>query len=165
MLLIVTSPPDLALPIVGRGDSFLNLVPIDYVVRAAAAIARDRRAPGRTFHVGDPSPLTARRVFEFVAAAGGRRTAKSHIPANLTKALLRTPGIDRFARSPRAFLDALATPVTYSFANTTELLSSTDVRCPPFESYVDALVEHVQTRLRERRAQREHEDETIDPLG
>lgn len=165
VLLIVTSPPDLALPIVGRGDSFLNLVPIDYVVRAAAAIARDRRAPGRTFHVGDPSPLTARRVFELVAAAGGRRTAKSHIPANLTKALLRTPGIDRFARSPRAFLDALATPVTYSFANTTELLSSTDVRCPPFESYVDALVEHVQTRLRERRAQREHEDETIDPLG
>lgn len=165
VLLIVTSPPDLALPIVGRGDSFLNLVPIDYVVRAAAAIARDRRAPGRTFHVGDPSPLTARRVFELVAAAGGRRTAKSHIPANLTKALLRTPGIDRFARSPRAFLDALATPVTYSFANTAELLSSTDVRCPPFESYVDALVEHVQTRLRERRAQREHEDETIDPLG
>lgn len=166
VLLIVTSPPDLALPIVGRGDGFLNLVPIDYVVRAASTIARDPRAPGRTFHVGDPSPLTARRVFELVAAAGGRRTAKSHIPANLTKALLRTPGIDRFARSPRAFLDALATPVTYSFANTTELLADTDVRCPPFESYVEALVEHVQTRLRERRAQREHEDDVIDdPLG
>lgn len=165
VLLIATSPPDLALPLVGRGDSFLNLVPVDYVVRAAAALGRDPRAPGRTFHVGDPAPLTARRVFELVAAAGGRRTARSHIPANLTKALLRTPGIERFAKSPRAFLDALATPVTYSFANTTELLSDTDVRCPPFESYVESLVEHVQTRLRERKAQREVEDEALDPLA
>ncbi len=165
VLLIVTSPPELALPIVGKGDTFLNLVPADYVVRAAARIGRDARAPGRTFHVGDPSPLTARRVFELVAAAGGRRTARSHIPANLTKALLRTPGIDRFAKSPRAFLDALATPVTYSFANTTELLADTDVRCPPFESYVELLVEHVQTRLRERRAQREHDEDVLDPLG
>ncbi len=165
VLLIVTSPPDLALPIVGKGDTFLNLVPVDYVVRAAATIGRDARAPGRTFHIGDPSPLTARRVFELVAAAGGRKTARSHIPANLTKALLRTPGIDRFAKSPRAFLDALATPVTYSFANTTELLADTDVRCPPFESYVEALVEHVQTRLRERKAQRESDEEALDPLA
>jgi nucleoside-diphosphate-sugar epimerase len=164
-LLLVSSPADLTLPIVGRGDTFLNLVPIDYVVRAAVALGRDPRAPGRTFHVGDPSPLTARRVFELVAAASGRPAAKSHFPANLTKALLRTPGIDRFARSPRAFLDALATPVTYSFANTNELLSGTDVRCPPFESYASGLALHVQAHLNERRAPRDVEDAAVlDPL-
>jgi len=163
ILLIVTSPPELPLPLPGRGDTFLNLVPIDYVVRAASAISRDPRAKGRTFHIGDPAPLTARRVFELVAAAGGRRTPRGFIPANLTKALLRTPGLDRLAKSPRAFLDALATPVTYSFANTTELLADTDIRCPPFESYVDGLVEYVQHRLRERRQKSMPEIE--DPLG
>ncbi len=161
ILLIVTSPSDFPLPLPGRGDAFLNLTPVDYVVRAARAIGRDPRAPGRTFHVGDPTPLTVRRVFELVAAAGGRRTPRGSIPANLTKALLRTPGLDRLAKSPRAFLEALATPVAYSFANTTELLADTDIRCPPFESYVDALVEYVQHRLRERRAR---ESEVEDPL-
>lgn len=161
ILLIVTSPPDFPLALPGRADTPLHLVPVDYVVRAAAAIGRDPRAPGRTFHVGDPAPLSARRVFELVAAAGGRRTPRGFIPANLTKALLRTPGIDRLAKSPRAFLDALATPVSYSFANTAELLADTNVRCPPFESYVEGLVEFVQHRLREKRAR---ETEVDDPL-
>lgn len=164
ILLIVTSPPDFPLPLPGRADTPLNLVPIDYVVRAAHAIGRDRRAPGRTFHVGDPAPLTARRVFELVAAAGGRRTPRGFIPANLTKALLRTPGLDRLAKSPRSFLDALVTPVSYSFANTAELLADTPIRCPPFESYVEGLVEYVQHRLREKR-ERERERAVDDPLG
>lgn len=163
VLLIVTSPPELPLPLPGRGDAPLHLVPVDYVVRASRAIGKDPRAPGRTFHVGDPSPLTARRVFELVAAAGGKRMARGFIPANLTKALLRTPGLDRLAKSPRAFLEALATPVTYSFANTSELLADTDVRCPPFESYVDGVVEYVQTRLREKRAKAAAEID--DPLS
>lgn len=161
ILLIVTSPPDFPLALPGRPDTPLHLVPVDYVVRAASAIGRDPRAPGRTFHVGDPSPLPAKRIYELVAAAGGRRTPRGFIPANLTKALLRTPGIERLAKSPRAFLDALATRVSYSFANTTELLADTDIRCPPFESYVEGLVEYVQHRLREKRAR---EDEAHDPL-
>ena len=86
---------------------------------------------------------------------------RGFIPANITKALLRTPGIDRLAKSPRAFLEALTTPVSYSFANTTELLADTDVRCPPFKSYVERMVEYVQHRLREKRAT---EAEVDDPL-
>lgn len=164
ILLIMTSPPDFPLPLPGRGDTLLNLVPIDYVVRAAHAIGRSIRAPGRTFHIGDPAPLTARRVFELVANAGGRRSPRGFIPTHLTKALLRTPGLDRLAKSPRAFLDALATPVSYSFANTTELLADGDVRCPPFESYVEGLVEYVQHRLREKRARGREEGEIDDPL-
>ena len=161
ILLIVTSPADFPIPLPGRPDAALHLVPVDYYVRATCAIGRDPRAAGRTFHVGDPAPLTVKRVFELVAAAGGRRSP-GFIPANLTKALLRTPGIDRLAKSPRAFMDALATPVTYSFANTTELLVDTDIRCPPLESYVDGLVEYVRHRLREKRAQAAEVD---DPLG
>ncbi|MBX3198034.1 MAG: SDR family oxidoreductase [Labilithrix sp.] len=164
ILLIVTSPPDFPLPLPGRGDALLHLVPVDYVVRAAKAIGRDPRAPGRTFHIGDPAPLTARRVFELVATAGGRRSPRGFIPANLTKALLRTPGLDRLAKSPRAFLDALATPVSYSFANTTELLADTDLRCPPIESYVEGLVEYVQHRLREKRERDRESAEIEDPL-
>ena len=67
-----------------------------------------------------------------------------------------TPGRS-FAGSHRS-----AAAVSYSFANTTELLADTDVRCPPFESYVEGLVEYVQHRLREKRAR---EAEVDDPLG
>ncbi|MCL2778518.1 MAG: SDR family oxidoreductase [Polyangiaceae bacterium] len=160
--LIVTSPPDFPIALPGRAETPLYLVPVDYVVRATRAIGRDPRAPGRTFHIGDSSPLTVKRVFELVAAACGRRTPHSFFPPNLTNALLRVPGIERLAKSPHAFVDALMTHVTYNFTNTTELLADTEVRCPPFESYVERLVEFVQHRLRDKRA-RGDSDEVANP--
>jgi thioester reductase-like protein len=165
ILLIVTSPAEIALPLPGgRGDAALNMVPADYVAKAARILGRDARARGRTFHIVDPAPLTARRVFELVALAGGRRLPRGFIPANLTKALLRTPGLERFAKSPRAFLDALATPVTYSSTAADEILGESGLRCPPFEGYVEKLVEYVQSRLKERKERREAA-EIDDPLG
>jgi thioester reductase-like protein len=164
-VLVVTSPPDLALPLPGRGDEPLNLVPIDWVARAATAIGRDRRAHGRTFHLVDSQPLVARRVFELVARAGGRRAPRGSIPANLAKALLRAPGVDRIVKSPLAFVETLTTPVTYDSRNADDLLASLGVdACPPLETYVDKLVEYVQERTRQRRATKKPPAETEGPL-
>jgi thioester reductase-like protein len=148
VLILMTLPPDLPLP--ARPDAALHLVPVDYYVRAASVIGRDARAPGRTFHVGDPAPLVARRLFELVAAAASAHPLRGFLMA--TKALLRTPGLERLAKTPRGFLEAMVSRVTYSFSNTAELLADTDVRCPPLESYVDRLVEHVQQGLQNERA-------------
>jgi len=166
VLLVVTSPPDLALPLPGRGDEPLNLVPIDWVARTSVAIGHDPRAPGRTFHLVDPQPLTTREVFELVARVGGRRGPRGSIPANLAKALLRAPGLDRIAQSPRAFLETLTTRVTYDASNALELQQALGIpSCPPLESYVEKLVEYVQERVRQRRASRQIETEIEDPLG
>jgi thioester reductase-like protein len=165
-LLVVTSPPDLALPLPGRGDDPLNLVPIDWVARAATAIGRDRRARGRTFHLVDSQPLTARRVFELVARAGGRRAPRGSIPANLAKMLLRAPGLDRLANNPRALVETMTTRVTYDARNADELFVSLGVApCPPIETYVDKLVEYVKKRTRDRRAAKKNAAEVEEPLA
>ena len=151
IMLIVTSPPELGLPLPGRADVPLHLVPVDYVVRASRALVLAHEAPGRTFHLADPTPCTTRRVFEMVAESLGKRTPRGFIPTNITRALLRTPGLDRMVSGPRAFLASMATHNTHSTTNTDELLAGTGITCPPFESYVDKLVEYVQARLREKR--------------
>jgi thioester reductase-like protein len=161
--LILNAPPDLAIPIPGQADAPLPLVPVDFVARAACHIGRDPRAPGRTFHLVDPTPLAARRVFELVARAGGRKSPRGFIPSNFARAVLSAPGLERFATSPRGLLETLGTDVSFDAANTNELLRDTDIRCPPLESYIGRLVEYVQLRLRERRAK--HEADVHDPLG
>ena len=163
ILLMLAAPPDFALPIPGRADTPLNLVPIDFVTKAALRIGRDERAPGRTFQLVDPKPLLSRRVVELVAQAGGRRVPTGFLPANVTRALLRAPGLERIAKSPRAFLDAMMVPVTYDHANADELLAGTGIACPPLESYVDRLVTHVQRWLDARTTKREAEQH--DPLA
>lgn len=163
ILLVVTSPPDFTLPLPGRGDQLLNLVPVDYVVRAARRLGELREARGRTFHLGDPSPCSALRVFELVSQVVGRRGPRGFIPANLTRALLRAPGIERIARSPRAFLEALVREGSYGFANTEALLGDS-LRCPPFESYVETLVRRVEDSVKAKNAPRESLGDVEDTL-
>jgi nucleoside-diphosphate-sugar epimerase len=167
-LLIVATPAEIAIPFPGKGDTPLNIVPIDYVVRAAHAIGRAPRAAGRTFHLADPRPLAAQRVADVIARAGGKRASRSYIPSNLARALLRTPGIERFVRSPRAFVEQLTTPVRYDTRNTDQVLRDTGVDCPPFETYAGDLVAAVQDHLKvrqRRRDVRESEVEVDDPLS
>ena len=164
VLLLLTSPAELAFPLPTEGDALLHLVPVDYVADAAVAIGRDPRAVGQTFHLVDPAPLTIKKTFELVARAAGRRLPRGFIPANLTKALLRTPGLERFVKSPRAFLDQLATPVQYSSRNTDAILSGSGIAAPPFETYVDAMVSYVRERVlaeRKKRAEAEVEDPLV----
>lgn len=165
VLLMLNAPMDLRVPLPGRGDIPLNLVPIDFVVDAGYAIARDRRSLGKTFHLVDPEPVTARRVFELIARAAGRPVPRGFLPTNLATALLRTPGLERFAHVPRAFLEQLATEVVYDDRNAREILDELELRCPRFDSYVEVMVDYVrrQQTLR-RREEREDTQEIEDPL-
>lgn len=166
-LVMVAAPADLAIPLPGKGDAPLNIIPIDYAIRASHFIGLQPSARGRTFHLADPHPLTARRVFELIARAGGRRTARGYIPSNIARALLRTPGLERFMRSPRAFVEQLASAVRYDTRNADQILAGSGVACPPFESYVDQILAVVQERVRARRERRETAEllDVDDPLS
>ena len=165
-LLILASPADLHIPLPGPGDLPLGIVPVDFVVRAAQHIGRCSNAVGRTFHLADPNPLPARRVFDLVARSAGRQMAKGHIPSNVVRALLRAPGIERLLSSPRTLVDQLSSSVRYDTKNADQILAGTTITCPPFESYVDQIVARVEERLRKLREKRAEEpwDVGEDPL-
>jgi nucleoside-diphosphate-sugar epimerase len=169
ILLLLATPADMAIPFPGKGESPLNIVPLDYVVRAAHAIGRHPSAPGRTFHLADPNPLSVRSVLDLIARTGGRRTSRAQIPSSLAKALLHTPGIDRVIRNPRAFVEQLTSAVRYDTRSTDQALLGTGITCPPFESYVGSLVEVVQAHIKSGEKvhlpPEEEDSEVDDPLS
>jgi nucleoside-diphosphate-sugar epimerase len=171
--LMLSSPVNLRMPLPGRGDVPLNLVPIDYVCDAGWAIANDPRSVGRTFHLVDPAPRSARRVFELIAQAVGKPLPRGSLPTNLATVLLRTPGIESFAHAPRAFLEQLATEVVYDDRNAREILDPKGIRCPSFETYVEVMAQYVRQQLAQKKlrtrpgaslADLEAEDDPSDPL-
>jgi thioester reductase-like protein len=171
ILLMLSSPVDLRVPLPGRGDVPLHLVPIDYVVDAGYAIASDPRSVGRTFHIVDENPPTARRVFELIAEASGRPGPVGSLPSQLATALLRTPGLERVSHIPRTFLEQLATEVSYDARNTRELLSGKGLECPKATSYLPVMVNYVRTQQQKRAEIKRGAistrpaDEIEDPLG
>jgi thioester reductase-like protein len=162
LVLIVSSPLDVHLPLPGRGSAPLNLVPIDFVVDAAQVLSREPRAAGGTFHLTDPCPFAARTVYELVAQRADKKPPRGIIPAGLARALLKAPGLERLARAPLAFLEAFNHLALYNCRHTMELLEGTGVRCPPFDTYAGNLVRYV----RDVQAQKKQrlEDEAVDPF-
>jgi nucleoside-diphosphate-sugar epimerase len=169
MLMLLSSPVDLRLPLPGRGDQPINLVPIDFVVRAGKAIADDARSDGKTFNLVDDRPLSVRRVFELMTQASERPAPSGKLPTNLASVLLRTPGLERFSHIPRAFLEQLTAEVIYDSRNTRELLAGTGLECPNAASYIKILIDEVkkdqQARIKRKSTRRDpHFEEMADPL-
>jgi len=160
-ILLVTSPVTVPLPLPGDGVAPLNVVPVDFVVEAVWAISRDPRAVGRTVHLVDPNPMSARRVYELVAERTERKLPKFHLSARATDMVLRLPLLEKLARPQRAAISYVNHLAIYNSDTALELLDGTGVRCPPLKTYLDKLVEFVREHYRK---QREAAAEVEDPL-
>ena len=78
-------PGALSLANIGNRDVRLNIVPVDFVVEAMAALARDERAVGATVQLADPAPLTTYELFEVIAQTLARRGSLLTVPPALVQ--------------------------------------------------------------------------------
>ncbi|ACG74003.1 male sterility domain protein [Anaeromyxobacter sp. K] len=150
-ILLVASPLAVPLPLPGDAVAPLNVVPVDFVVNAAVAIGEAPAAAGRTVHLVDPAPLSARRVYELIAAHAGKRLPSVSVPARVLQALLQLPLLERLSRVHRPAIEYVNHLAIYNCRNLLELLDGTGVRCPPISSYLDRLIEFVQGTFEKRR--------------
>ncbi|MDC3989433.1 SDR family oxidoreductase [Polyangium jinanense] len=152
-LLALTTPAEIPLPLPQRGEVPVHVVPMEYVVRASCALGRMPEARGKTFHLVDPHPIAARRFFEVLGRAA-RGSNLRQVPASSAAMLLRTPGIERFVRSPKTFLEQIARGVRYDARAAMNALAGTGITCAPFEAYAEELVREVEEHVTARRAPR-----------
>jgi thioester reductase-like protein len=162
-ILLVMSPAGLPLPIPGNLLAPLNVVPIDFVIDAMLHIAHDPRAIGRTFHIVDPNPMAARRVYEWIAAHTGKKLPP-RLPPGVAERLLRIPLLEPLAREERAAIPSVNQLAIYTSANTLELLDGTGIRCPRLSTYLDRLIDYVMEHYKERRSRATPEAEVEDAL-
>ncbi|HET9598244.1 MAG TPA: SDR family oxidoreductase [Anaeromyxobacteraceae bacterium] len=146
-ILLVASPLSVPLPLPGNGVAPLNVVPVDFVVEAALAIGAQRESAGRTVHLVDPAPLSARRVYELIAARAGKTLPPVTLPHRAVEALLGLPIVERLARDQRNAIRLVNHRAMYNCRSQLELLAGTGISCPPITSYLDRLATFVKERL------------------
>ncbi|MFL5426203.1 MAG: SDR family oxidoreductase [Myxococcales bacterium] len=150
-ILLVTSPLQVAVPLPGNGVAPLNVVPIDYVVAAAAHIHGDERAVGRTFHLADPNPSSSRRIYELIAERQGRKLPRLSLGYRVADAILRLPGLEKLTREQRTAIAYVNHLSFFSTRGVLEILDGTGIRCPPIEGYLDTLIEYVRAEYKRKR--------------
>ena len=137
-------PGPLSLVNIGNSEVRLNVVPVDFVVEALAALARDERAAGATVQLADPAPLTTRELFDVVAEHLAGRPSRLSFPAPVVQTTLNLPLSEKISGLPRVGVPYFFLQQTYDTARAQQLLAPHGVRCPRFPDYVAALIDFVE---------------------
>lgn len=127
-------------PQVGPMQTRFNMVPVDFVVAAAAAIARRSDTVGQTFHIVDPAPKTAREVMARLSEAMGCRRPRPQIPQRLFFLLARLRWVRRLLGLPAEAVLYMNHGADYDTRQAHAVLEAEGIVCPPLESYLPRLV-------------------------
>jgi thioester reductase-like protein len=136
-------PIGLTLLNIGNPEVSLNLVPVDFVIEAMVALAKDDRAVGATVQLADPTPLTTQELFDTISKAIRGRDSLATVPSKIVYPVLMLPLAPRITGLPHSAVPYFFLEQTYDTTRAHELLEPHGIRCPAFSDYVEALVNFV----------------------
>jgi thioester reductase-like protein len=141
----------------GESGAPFNVVPVDFVVDALAAVSNEPSAVGETLHLVDPDPISARELLTLLSKEYAGKEPSYKLPPRLIESSLRFKTVrDMFSGAPQESIRYLNHEVRFDTRRADELLARAGLRCPRFEEYVGPIV----------RFFREHEaDENLIPAA
>jgi thioester reductase-like protein len=126
---------------IGGRDGTVNIVPVDFVIEALAALAAAPASRGRTYHLCDPHPYSPAELVALFARAAGRRYAFVRVPASLARACFAPASVQRYFGMQREALDYFDDAVRHDTTQATRDLAPLGVSCPRIADYVPRLIE------------------------
>lgn len=145
LLRFISSTLERGMPLsnIGRGRTPFNVVPVDFIVDAMAALSRLPEAVDETVHLCDPNPLSSHDVVEVLSELYAGRKPSFTLPAKGVAASLRIKAIREFYGGvPAQSVRYMNHPVRYDTRRADELLGAGGLRCPGFREYARAMVDY-----------------------
>jgi thioester reductase-like protein len=134
-------PAALSMINIGNHKVSLNIVPVDFVIDAMAALAFDERAIGKTLQLADPAPLTTNQLFNAIANSIDGHKSKITAPTKWVRFFLMLPPSPRITGLPHHAVPYFFVKQLYDTSQSQQLLAPHGIHCPPFETYVDRIVD------------------------
>ena len=134
----------------GRAEAHFNVVPVDFIIEALAAVGEEPRAVGQTLHLVDPDPVTSAELLAMLSREYMQRDPSFRVPPRVASGTLRFAAMQRaFGGVPRQSIDYLNHPVHFDTRRASDLLERVGLTVPRFQDYVGNVVRYF----------REHEDD------
>lgn len=128
---------------IGNREVRLNLVPIDFVIEAMVALAKDERAKGATVQIADPAPLTTEQLFDEISKTLCGRESAVTIPARIVQPSLMLPFSPALTGLPHCAVPYFFLEQMHDSTRARELLEPHGILCQRFPDYVGALIDFV----------------------
>ena len=129
---------------VGNRNVRLNLVPVDFVVNAIAALSTDEKSLGKTIALADPAPLTTAELFDVIAEQLSKKRSAMTPPPWMIEKSLMLPFSPPLTGLPHPAVPYFFIAQTYDTHEADELLSTYGITCPNFATYAPNLIRFVE---------------------
>ena len=142
---VARGPNELVVPVPHRPDAPVQVVPIDFVVRAAHSLGARPEAYGKRYHLVDPAPPTLKEFLQQAAEACGKHLVEGFNAGAFSRGLAAKPGLRLLAQGGKSLLDMFAGSPVFDSENANRLLAEGDIHCPPVASYLGTLLERARS--------------------
>ena len=150
------------MPAIGLEGGRLNMVPVDYVVKAMDYLAHKPRLDGRCLHLTDPKPMRIGQVLNLFANAAHapqmtmRLDARlfNYVPGAVKQGLLMLPPVRRIYREvlkdlgmPPDVMKFINYPTRFDSRETQKLLKGSGIMVPRLDDYAWRLWDYWERNL------------------
>ncbi|WP_374056482.1 SDR family oxidoreductase [Rossellomorea sp. FM04394] len=129
------------IPFLGDGNALINIVPVEYVVRASIHLGHEGTGTGKTYHLTDPHPITVREVYEQILWHMYKKHPRGKIPLSLSNWALSFRFVRKFLMVEREALDYFTLEGRFHCEQAQEDLRGSDIQCPSLSSQIEKMVE------------------------
>ncbi len=128
------------IPFVGRSKSYINVVPVDYILDASIYLSKSEAAIGQTIHLTDPNPHPVEEVYRGMVHLMTGKNPKGRLPHNLAKASLSIAAVRKGLGVEIETLDYLTWSADFDTQNAERLLKGSGIHCADFLVTMPAMV-------------------------
>ncbi|MEP7052547.1 MAG: SDR family oxidoreductase [Pseudomonadota bacterium] len=145
LVFIDRGPSELIVPVPHRPEAPVQIVPIDFVLRAAHFLGTRQSAYGKRYHLVDPRPPTLKEFLHMAAQACGKRLAENFNAGAFTRGLVANQGLRLLSQGARGLFDLFAATPQFDATNAGRALAEGGVECPSVASYLGRLLDRART--------------------
>lgn len=125
----------------GKLDVPVNLVPVDFIVKATIALAEKADTVGKTFALADPNPMTGRDLIDKVADHFRVPRPLTSVPAQWVRQAIEVEAFEKFTGVTKQSMEYFNHLAIYDCRNTLAALDGSGIACPPLSSYLGRILD------------------------
>lgn len=129
------------IPYIGQSTVTINVVPVDYILRASIFLMNQEEAKGKTLHLTDPNPHPIQEVYRTMVKLITNTYPKGHLPFTLAKLSLQVPLIRKKLGVEQETLDYLTWNATFDTTEAQQILQKDSITCPDFIKTMPRMIE------------------------
>jgi len=128
------------IPYVGISKSFINVVPIDFITKAAVYASESEKASGETLHLTDPRPHPVEEVYRQMVLIITGKYPKGRIPLTMAKVGLQLKILRKKLGVEKETLDYLTWSAHFETTVADEVLKDSGINCADFIESLPAMI-------------------------